>query len=151
MKKIVILYYSQHHGNTKKILDAIKEKNEVDIFPIEDQSKLDLQMYDKVGFASGIYMSKMHDKLSKYVEENLGVLQGKDCFVLATGGANNQKGINNFVSMLKGKNISVLGEYYCKGYDTYGPFKLLGGINKNHPTQKECNEAVAFYNGISGD
>lgn len=151
MKKIAILYYSRHHGNTRKILNAIKEKNEVDLFSIEEKGKLDLKLYDKVGFASGIYMSKMHDTLSKYVEENISVLQGKDCFVLATGGASSQKGINNFVSMLKDKNISFLGQYYCKGYDTYGPFKLVGGINKKHPTQKECNEAVVFYNGVSGD
>jgi len=151
MKKIAILYYSQHHGNTKKILDAIKEKNEVDLFSIEEQGKLDLQVYDKVGFASGIYMSKMHDKLLKYVEENLSLLQGRECFVIATGGSKSQKGIDNFVKMLKMKNINVLGKYYCNGYDTYGPFKLIGGINKNHPTQEECNEAVAFYNDILGN
>lgn len=148
MKKTAILFYSQHHGNTKKILDAIKEKNDVDLYPVTEIGKLDLQVYDRLGFASGIYMSKMHDELSKYVEGHLDMLQGKDCFVIATGGAKSQKGINNFANMLRAKNIRVLGQFYCKGYDTFGPFKLVGGINKNHPTQEECNEAVAFYNSI---
>ncbi len=151
MKKVAILYYSQHHGNTKKILDAIKEKNQVDLFSIEEQGKLDLQVYDKVGFASGIYMSKMHGELSKYVEENLTLLQEKECFVIATGGSKSQKGINSFDNMLRAKNINVLGTYYCNGYDTFGPFKLVGGICKNHPTQKECNDAVTFFNGILGN
>ena len=29
--KTAIVYYSQHHGNTRKLLDAIAEKNEVNI------------------------------------------------------------------------------------------------------------------------
>ena len=32
--------------------------------------------------------------------------------------------------------------YICKGYDTYGPFKLIGGIAKNHPNNDEIQRAV---------
>jgi len=43
-----------------------------------------------------------------------------------------------------------MGSYGCRGYDTYGPFKLVGGIAKGHPTEEEIDGAVAFYNKISG-
>ena len=33
--KTCIVYYSLHHGNTKKLLDAIKEKNEVDLIDVD--------------------------------------------------------------------------------------------------------------------
>lgn len=35
------------------------------------------------------------------------------------------------------KHCCCLGSYGCKGYDTYGPFGLIGGINKNHPDDQE--------------
>nr|WP_330379432.1 hypothetical protein [Butyrivibrio sp. AE2032] len=35
-----------------------------------------------------------------------------------------------------------------KGYDTYGPFKLVGGIQKGHPTEDEIAEAVEFYKNL---
>lgn len=34
------------------------------------------------------------------------------------------------------------------GYDTFGPFKLVGGIAKGHPDDKDLADAVAFYKGI---
>ena len=36
----------------------------------------------------------------------------------------------------------------CKGFDTYGPFKLVGGIKKGHPTQTEINGAVKFFEAL---
>lgn len=47
-----------------------------------------------------------------------------------------------------GKNCTILGVYGCKGYDTYGPLKLIGGINKENPTADEINEAIKFFENI---
>ena len=43
------------------------------------------------------------------------------------------------------KAVHILGTYGCKGYDTFGPFKLIGGVAKGHPTQEEVEKAVDFY------
>ena len=32
--KTAIVYYSQHHGNTKKLLDAIAEKHDVTLIDV---------------------------------------------------------------------------------------------------------------------
>ena len=36
----------------------------------------------------------------------------------------------------------------CLGYDTFGPFKLVGGIAKGHPTEAEIKGAVEFYQAL---
>ena len=43
------------------------------------------------------------------------------------------------------RSCKWLGEYGCKGFDTFGPFKLVGGIQKGHPTEEEIQGAVDFY------
>ena len=54
-----IIYYSKHHGNTKKLLDAIAEADpEVELVDVTEKHELDLSRYDKIGFASGIYYNK---------------------------------------------------------------------------------------------
>ena len=43
------------------------------------------------------------------------------------------------------KEATILGEYGCKGYNTYGPWKVIGGMNKKHPTEEEIMSAIAFF------
>lgn len=35
-----------------------------------------------------------------------------------------------------------------KGYDTFGPFKLIGGIAKGRPDHNDLNSAVDFFKGL---
>ena len=58
--KTAIVYYSAHHGNTKKVLDAIAGKFEVTPIDAVKAPDADLTGYDLIGFASGIYYSKFH-------------------------------------------------------------------------------------------
>ena len=55
--KTAIVYYSKHHGNTKKLLDAIAAAAEVDLIDVTADKDADLLGYDRIGFASGIYYS----------------------------------------------------------------------------------------------
>ena len=36
-----------------------------------------------------------------------------------------------------------------QGYDTFGPFKLVGGLAKGHPTQDEISASVKFYQELA--
>ena len=40
--KTAIVYYSRHHGNTKKLLDAIAAENEVTLIDVTEQPSADL-------------------------------------------------------------------------------------------------------------
>lgn len=42
----------------------------------------------------------------------------------------------------------MLGEFGCKGYDTFGPFKLVGGIAKGRPNERDLEKAQAFFLGL---
>ena len=46
------------------------------------------------------------------------------------------------------KHCTVLGEFSCKGYDTFGPFKLVGGTAKGHPDDQDLENARRFYRGL---
>ena len=36
-----------------------------------------------------------------------------------------------------------------KGFDTFGPLKILGGIKKGHPNEDDLKDAVAFFKKLS--
>ena len=141
-----IIYYSQHHGNTKKLLDAICAVDpEVDLIDVTAGAK-DLTVYDRVGIASGIYFSNFAKQVLSYAEEYLP--EGKPVFFIYTHGAPKGDFLKGIREITKKKHCPELGEYRCQGFDTFGPFKLVGGIAKGHPTQDEIDGAVSFYQGL---
>lgn len=44
---------------------------------------------------------------------------------------------------------TIIGEYGCLEFNTFGPFKLIGGMAKNHPNNDEINGAISFYNNLN--
>ncbi len=48
----------------------------------------------------------------------------------------------------KSKHYNGLGRYISRGYDTYGLFKLVGGLQKGNPTEEEIKRAVDFYKNL---
>ena len=50
--------------------------------------------------------------------------------------------------ILKEKKTDIVGKFGCKGYDTFGPFKLVGDIAKGHPDEKDLEAAVSFVAGL---
>ena len=54
----------------------------------------------------------------------------------------------NIADVVREARCKEIGRFQCKGFDTYGPFKLIGGIAKGHPDQKDIREAVEFYKEI---
>ena len=59
--KTAICYYSRHHGNTLKGLEAMAEAAEINLIDVTSRMAARLPQYDRIGFASGIYYSKFHD------------------------------------------------------------------------------------------
>lgn len=88
--KTAIIYYSKHHGNTKKVLDAIAAKCELTLIDATVTRDVDLSEYDLVGFASGIYYGKFHDSVVTFAQNNLP--KGKKVFLVATYGASTGTG-----------------------------------------------------------
>ncbi len=57
--KTAIIYYSQHHGNTKKLVDAIASEFEVTLINVVESNSVNLTDYDCIEFASGISKSSI--------------------------------------------------------------------------------------------
>ena len=52
--KTIIVYASTHHGNTKKVVDAIAEECGAELVDATAVREKELSDYDLIGFASGI-------------------------------------------------------------------------------------------------
>ena len=144
--KVAIAYYSQHHGNTKKLLDAIAEKHEVTLIDVTRKQEYDLRGFDLIGFASGVYYGKLAKQVVSFAQLNLP--DGKDIFTIYTFGGNGKNVDSELMPVADKRHCRNVGSYNCFGFDTFGPFKLVGGIKKGHPTQAEIDGAVKFYEGF---
>ena len=144
--KTTIVYYSKHHGNTKKLLDAIAAENDVTLTDVTAQPVADLTGYDRIGFASGIYYASFAKQILEFARDHLP--EGKEVFYIYTHGAPKGDFLKAIREIAEKKNCSEIGEYHCRGFDTFGPFKLVGGIQKGHPTEEEIQGAVDFYSHL---
>lgn len=144
--KTAICYYSRHHGNTLTVLKAMTEGCDADLLDVTAGNAADLSGYDAVGFASGIYYSKFQKAVISFAEQNLP--EGKDVFFVYTCGSMRGSYTNAISDAVSKKGANVLGEYGCLGFDTFGPFKLVGGIVKGHPDTNELAQAKEFYRSI---
>ena len=147
MKKTIIFCYSIHHGNTKKIAEAVAESSNAELVMLPCGELPELQAYELVGFASGIYMSAFGRPITELVEKLEG-LDGKECFTMYTSGANSNKLDQAFIQKLEKKGAHVIGRFSCRGFDTFGPFKMIGGKQKGHPDSKDIQAAKNFYNDL---
>ncbi|NLX70945.1 MAG: flavodoxin [Clostridiales bacterium] len=140
--KVAIAYYSSHHGNTKKLLDAIKELYDIKLIDAVECRETDLSEYDLIGFASGTYFSKFSKAVIEFARNNLP--SGKRVFLINTYGLNraNTKEVERII---KERSCRLLGTYGCRGFDTFGPLKLIGGIAKGHPDQNDVKGAIEFF------
>ena len=146
MKKTVIIYASTHHGNTRKLIEAISEKYQIDIIDAIEQKFANLSEYDLIGFASGIDFGKFYDAVEQFLKDNLP--ENKAVFFMYTCAREDKDFTYTMRTEALKRNAILMGEYGCRGYNTYGAWKVIGGMNKQHPTKKELDGAVKFYESL---
>ena len=69
--KTAICYLSCHHGNTRKVVQAMAEAGGADLIDVRTRQMVRLEEYDRVGFASGIYGFEMHRALIAFARQYL--------------------------------------------------------------------------------
>ena len=141
--KILAVVESKHLGNTLKIAKAMSEETDMTIVNVNEAKNYDLNDFDIIGLGSGIYFGR-HDKRLMEFAENLDDKKSYT-FVFSTSGAPLfLKNNSALVEVLKKKNKVVLGSFGCKAHDKYSVFKLIGGINKGRPNNKDFEQARKF-------
>lgn len=81
-----------------------------------------------------------------FAEKNL--TAGKKVALLYTYGAKRDSYAAKITNVIQAKGSTVVGSYGCLSFDAFGPFKLVGGIAKGHPTADEIDGAVLFVKGL---
>jgi len=149
--KVLILYISVHHGNTERVAKVMANILDADLLQVEQADASMLEQYDLIGFGSGIYFGKHHKSLLDFVNK-LPTLRNKKAFIFSTSGLRKIPFIHNFDKPLKQrlqrKGFDIIGEFSCRGYDTYRATKCVGGINKGRPNTEDLKQAEDFAKGL---
>lgn len=149
--KTKIIYASIHHQNTKKVARAMSEVLNAELVKFTEVKNEDVFESDLIGFGSGVYFSKFHKSLIDFVE-NLEDCKKKKAFVFATAGMRKNiflnRGVDDFKKRLERKNFEIIGDFECLGYDTYSILKMVGGVNKGRPNEKDIQRAQDFAKNL---
>ena len=146
--KTAILYASVHHGNTKKVAEAMAEALSAELFDLTKQGDVDISGYDLIGFASGIYYSNMHKAVRKFAEAAT-FRPGQKVFLVCTCGMDSKDFTKKVRKTLEDKQVEVLDSFRCRGFDTFGPLVLIGGIAKGRPNAEDLERAREYARNLA--
>jgi len=138
MGNIAMIYASVHHGNTKKVVDYLSTKISATVVDVTKEKAFDVSEYDTVIFASGIYVGQFHKSILEYID--IVDIKDKNVVLLYTCGVRYLDYAKKLKKTLEQKGARVLGDCYCRGFDTYGFLAKIGGIAKNHPNEKDLEK-----------
>jgi len=149
--KALMICISVHHGNTEKVAETIASILDADLLQVKQADAGMLAKYDLVGFGSGIYFGKHHESLLDFVDK-LPVVGNKKAFIFSTSGLRKIPLVHDFDKPLRRrlqqKGFDIIGEFSCRGLDTYRATRLVGGVNKGRPNAKDLKQAEDFAAGL---
>lgn len=145
--KTLILYVSTHHGNTKKVAEAMAEAAGADLADLLQAPVPELTGYDLIGLASGVYFGALHKRVLDFAAQ-APFRPSQQVFLAATCGARYRDHTRSVKKLLTRRGVPCLGSFLCRGYDTYAVFGALGGIAKGHPSKRDLSRARAFMRSV---
>ena len=113
MRRIAIVFASKHHGNTRRLVEAIAEKLDITLIDALSSQQSDLSAYDVIGFASGIDFGSFYEPVVQFLKENLP--EQKQVFFLYTCARVSPRFVRNIQEEASAKNADCLGAYGCRG------------------------------------
>ena len=146
--KTLIIYSSLHHGNTEKVGKAIAEELRADIKKVNEVDTNTLNNYNLIGFGSGIYGGKFHKSMLELFNK-FPNLPNKKIFIFSTSSQGGYEYNKPIEDKLKGKGFRLVGSYACKGFNTFGPLKLFGGMSKGRPNEEDLQRAKEFARKVA--
>jgi len=147
----LVVVFSYHHGNTRKIADAVAKVLGAEVKTPREVKPEEIAEYDLIGFGSGIYSAKHHASLLDLVDR-LPKVAGKKAFIFSTYGAPAVAAGGDFVKnnhsqlrkKLKAKGYEVSREFACAGWNTNVFLKYFGGLNRGRPNAEDLKNAEMF-------
>jgi hypothetical protein len=105
-----------------------------------------------IGFGSGVYYGGMHPALVEWLRGLPDAAAATiPAFLFTTSGLPFLAKVwaAPLRRLLARKGFDVLGEFACRGFDTWGPLWLTGGLNRNHPDDRDLERARLFAEAIA--
>jgi flavodoxin len=144
--KTTIVCVSVSNGNTRRVAERLAKPLQAEVVEPEDVDLDELAECDLVGFGSGIYMMNTHSRLRDWIEA-LPPSDGQRAFVFATSGSPRLRFwdfLGPTIRAVEEKGFEVVDTFSCIGLDTVGPLRLIGGINKGRPNERDLMAAERF-------
>jgi len=147
--KVLIVYHSVHHGNTRVIAEALATTLLAGCREVGQVQPQDLRGYDLIGFGSGIYSGRHHPSLIR-LAERMHPSPGQRVFIFSTAGLPflSKRWHRALRTALAVHGVPICGEFCTAGFDTYAILGMLGGIHRGRPDQRDVDRAVAFARGL---
>ena len=148
----LIVCVSISQGNTRRVAEAIGEVLDAPVVEPEEVAPADVATYDILGIGSGIYGMMFHARLWRFAR-SLPKVHGMPAFLFATSGSPEvfwRPAILVLSRLLRSKGYRVVGTFSCRGFDTWWPLRLVGGLNKGRPNQADLTAARAFASQLGG-
>lgn len=150
--KCLIVLYSYHHNNTRKVAEAIAKVIGAIIKTPLEINENELQEYSFIGFGSGIDSGKHYKELLDFADKLLPV-DNKRCFIFSTSAMQGKEKVAKDHARLRQivqlKGYEIVDEFSCKGFNTNSFLKFFGGINKNSPSDDDIKNAEKFASKLS--
>jgi len=151
----LVVVFSYHHGNTKKIAEAVAYVLGAEVRTPHQVTPEEIAGYDLVGFGSGIYSAQHHESLLDLADA-LPLTTGRRVFIFSTYGAPAVAAGGDFVwnnhlqlrERLQAKGYTVSGEFGCAGWNTNSFLKYFGGLNKGRPNAEDLKRAEEFARNL---
>ena len=147
----LLVCVSVSHGNTAAVARAMASVLDADVREPEQIDPGSLDAYDVVGFGSGIFAGTHHPRLRGFIE-HLPRGSHPKAFVFTTAGlgrAQSRPWQRPLEAELRSRGFEVVGSFACRGFDTWLPLRLIGGINRGHPDAHDLTRAREFAAGIA--
>ena len=144
--KSLIVCVSISNGNTRRVADRLAEVLNAEVVEPEAVDPAALHEYDLVGFGSGIYFNAVHSRLRRLIYRLPHVDSGRAFTFFTSGGpevplVGYSRPIHH---RLTSTGFDVLDSFSCRGLDTVGPLRFVGGVNKGRPDDRDLDRAAGF-------
>jgi len=143
----VIIYTSVHHHNTEKVARAMAGALDAEVVRTADATEETVTSADLVGIGSGIYFGTHHKGLLAFAER-LPMKRDGRAFIFSTSGNGSMRSHRRLRALLSARGYEIVGEFACKGWDSYSVLRLVGGINKGRPNGEDLERAATFASGL---
>lgn len=139
-----IIHVSIHHLNTAKISAAMAIAISAEVLSVSEAKERHESNWDAVGLGSGIFFGAHHKSLLRYAAQWM--QPPKAVFVFSTAGLPSLGWLwhRSLRSILTRQRIPILNEACFPGWDTVGPLRWIGGIQRGRPNSHDMEQAAAF-------